>query len=57
MKVARGLLMVIGTILVIMNILYQNDMGKSSPLTICCGIVLLILEIVIFNIKPKNKKD
>ena len=57
MKVAGGLLMAIGAILAIMNILYQNDTGKANPLTICCGIVLLIIGIVIFNIKPKNKKD
>ena len=56
MKVAGGLLMVIGAILAILNILYY-DTGRANPLTICCGIVLLIIGIVIFNIKPKNKKD
>lgn len=57
MKVAGGLLMAIGAILSVLTILFQNDTGKSSPLTICVGIVILIAGIVVFNIKPKDKKD
>lgn len=57
MKVAGGLLMAIGAILAVLTILFQNDTGKSSPLTICVGIVILVAGIVVFNIKPKDKKD
>ena len=57
MKVAGGLLMAIGAILAVLNILYQNDTGRANPLAICGGIVLLIIGIVIFNIKSKDKKD
>lgn len=57
MKVAGGLLMAIGAILVVLTILFQNDTGKSSPLTVCVGIVLLVAGIVVFNVKPKDKKD
>ena len=53
MKVAGGLLMAIGAILVVLTILFQNDTGKSSPLTVCVGIVLLVAGIVVFNVKPK----
>ncbi len=57
MKVAGGLLMAIGAILAVLNILYQNDTEKSNPLIICVGIILIVIGIVIFNIKSKNKKD
>lgn len=57
MKVAGGLLMAIGAILAVLTILFQNDTGKSSPLTICVGIVILVVGIVVFNIKPKDKED
>lgn len=57
MKIAGGLLMAIGAILAVASFLFQNDTGKSSPLTICGGIVLLIIGIIIFNIKSKDKKD
>ncbi len=57
MKIAGGLLMAIGAILAVTTVLFQNDTGKSSPLTICGGIVLLIIGIIIFNIKSKDKKD
>ncbi|MDE5619114.1 MAG: hypothetical protein K2O29_04695 [Ruminococcus sp.] len=57
MKVAGGLLMAIGAILAVLTILFQNDTGKSSPLTVCVGIVLLVAGIVVFNVKPKDKKD
>ena len=40
MKVAGGLLMAIGAILAVMTVLFQNDTGKSSPLTIVVGIIL-----------------
>ncbi len=56
MKVAGGLLMAIGAILAVLNILYY-DTGRANPLTICVGIILFIVGIVLFNTKPKNKKD
>ena len=56
MKVAGGLLMAIGAILTVMTILFQNDTGKTSPLTICCGIILFIVGIILFNTKPKDRK-
>lgn len=56
MKVAGGLLIAIGAILAILNILYY-DTGRANPLTICVGIVILIAGIIIFNVKPKDKKD
>ncbi len=57
MKVAGGLLMAIGAILAVTTVLFQNDTGNSIPLTICGGIVLLIIGIIIFNTKSKDKKD
>lgn len=57
MKVAGGLLIAIGAILAVLNILYQNDTEKSNPLIICVGIILIVIGIVIFNIKSKNKKE
>lgn len=57
MKVAGGLLIAIGAILAVLTILFQNDTGKSSPLTVCVGIVILVAGIVVFNVKPKDKKD
>ena len=57
MKIAGGLLMAIGAILTIVTFLFQSDTGKSSPLTICCGVILFIIGIIIFNFKPKDKKD
>jgi len=55
MKIAGGLMMTIGAILAVSTILFQNDTGKSSPLTIFLGIIFVVAGIVIFNIKPKNK--
>lgn len=55
MKIAGGLLMAIGAILTIVTFLFQSDTGKSSPLTICCGVILFIIGIIIFNFKPKDK--
>ena len=57
MKVAGGLLTIIGLFLAVTAFLYQNDTGKSSPLELYGGLALVILGIIIFCLKPKGKKN
>lgn len=57
MKFAGGLLIAIGAILTAVTFLFQNDTGKSSPLTIVLGIIIFVVGIVVFNKKSNGKKD
>lgn len=57
MKVAGSLLSIIGVILVVTNILFQNDTGRSMDArAVLIGVVLLILGILLYLKKPKNKE-
>lgn len=55
MKLAGGLLMIIGGGLAALTFMYQNDTGRSSPLELLLGIVLLVVGIILFNTHPKKK--
>ena len=57
MKVAGGMLMAIGSLLAVISLLYQNDTGNSSPLTIVLGVIIFFIGLVVFNMKPKDKKE
>ncbi len=56
MKVAGSLLSIIGVILVVVNILFQNNTGRNMDAgAVLIGVVLLILGILLYLKKPKNK--
>ncbi|MBR1384095.1 MAG: hypothetical protein IJ555_09880 [Ruminococcus sp.] len=57
MKVAGGLLLVIGLMLAAITFMYQNDTGRSSPFTLIVGIIIAVVGIVVITMKPKDKKD
>lgn len=57
MKVAGGMLMAIGSLLAVISLLYQDDTGNSSPLTIVIGVIIFFVGLVVFNMKPKDKKE
>lgn len=58
MKVAGSLLSILGVILVVTNILFQNSTGRNmNGGAVLIGAVMLIVGIVLYNIKPKNKDN
>lgn len=55
MKLAGGLLMIIGGGLAALTFAYQNDTGRSSALELILGIILFVVGIIVFNANPKKK--
>ncbi len=55
MKVAGGMLMGLGAMMVALAFMYNNSTGKSSPMMVILGILLFFIGLVLFNIKPKDK--
>lgn len=55
MKVAGGLLLALGGIFIAVAVMFGQDTGRSSPGTMILGIIILVIGIVLFNIKPKDK--
>ncbi len=54
MKLAGGLLLAIGAIMAATSIMYQNDTGRSAGLELIGGIVIAVIGIILFNVKPKK---
>ena len=55
MKVAGGLLLALGGILIAVAIMLGNETGRSSPGTMIIGVILLVLGLIVCMLKPKGR--
>lgn len=57
MKIAGGILMALGGIMVALAAMYTQDTGRNSPMTVILGIIFAVAGIVILTSNKNSNKD